>query len=742
MRALVSGQAATGVLFGEGAIRYCRLDDEDLSAVAETQWPALFAGCSDLKDMECSSELEFRDQVEAAWKKDRSLHLFLILLDADEDLDLRGQAAECLAELCDGASISDYVADRVYSAPAPVRADIDGAKRIATSMNNSELASFLRELEENQAEISERCRVLDSLPDSMFESVEERRSFYCQAIDAGAFRLFVRESGRSDQALYELLVHPYFRGKARARDIIQAWAKPFRESVAHAKFDRASVETLPASRTPKYPSGHETFEQVKKQKEEIRKRLRAGQREQARRFVDDLIEFQRRESETEQLAKSLCDLAVFAKRLGDTTLQLELAKQATMEAPHDAWSFGQLGDAERGVGRFDAAMRAFARAGELGDERTALLGRAEVLRDLGNLGEALALFNQCLDLYPGDSVAQNAIAAALADFGKFAESLALYDQLCDETSLDPVSLAGRAEVYRQMGRLEDALRELDRVILFFPDQNVAYCARGEVLREMHRLDDALQNFREVSNKFPLSATPRAGLAKVLKELGRFDEALDAYGAVVADFPLEPIGHIGIADVLRRRGSLAESISGYRTLMNQFPKSPRLRNSLAAALTAAGEYADARILLPAHDPASRSEWVSFHIRGMISLRSGDLDSAREVFEKGVSDSPWARERSFFETALAVLEVRSRRFEKALTLLERPPAFGLEPLAEVVRLHALSAAGQIENVRITTEGSQYTESDPLIRRIRNTLIQRDNTKMESIFEWECDAILLAA
>jgi len=186
------------------------------------------------------------------------------------------------------------------------------------------------------------------------------------------------------------------------------------------------------------------YRQVLSQKATIKRLLKEGDRERALSYTTELIEFQRRDPNREHVAKSLCDLASFVKKLGDTQLQQELSASAARECPTDAWSHAQLGEAQRALGDFSEAMHSFTRAGELGDDRAALLGRAGILKDLGQVEESLSVYDACIDNYPRDVVGRNGKAAALAAFGRFEESLRLYDELCDAIEIDPVSLTVRA----------------------------------------------------------------------------------------------------------------------------------------------------------------------------------------------------------------------------------------------------------------------------------------------------------
>lgn len=754
MKAFVSGQAATAVMIDEENIHSIGLDALHPIERRASDLPILFHGSSDVRSVVCDSKEELLAELELEWQKDRSLHLSLLLLDAQEDRDVRKEATACIEDFFSADVVREFVANRLYSAPLPDQADIEGATALAEEAQSNRLRTFLVELADQQSEIAARLQVWLDLPISLFGSTHAKDKFRLAAVEAGAFRMFVTYRGRSDAALFQMLVHPLFRGSAQARQVLQAWAAPFKESIHNTEFiieEADDIAALPHidPETTRGTGGHEAYLRVEKQKDAIKSLLRSGNRDRALTYTKQLVEAQRRESGREHLAKSLCDLGAFAKDLGDSGLQLDLATWAIQEVPDDAWSHGQVGEAYRALGNYDKALSAFAMAGALGAERIALLGRAQVLKDLGQLQEAMAIFDKCAEVFPDDLVSRNGRAAALASFGRFDEALQLYDELCERIPCDAVSMAGRAEVLKDMGRLDDALKELDETILMFPDDVIPRCARGVVLREMGRLDEALEWFRDVGVRFPLSVVARNGIARIQEELGDFEAALETYRQVTRDVPLDPFASIGIAQIERKRGNLQVALSAYRGLMEQFPRNGLVRNGLASVLTVMGEYEEARGLLPHYPPASSNEWIAYHIRGMTHLRSGELDRAEEIFQHGLAECPWAYEWSYFQTALASLEVRRRRYPEAIELLKSPLSVPILPVASLIRMHAHGALGQHDELQSAYNSTSGARS-PLILRLRDQLITRfepgGNTPLDeaegSLFQQECDTLLLAA
>jgi hypothetical protein len=156
------------------------------------------------------------------------------------------------------------------------------------------------------------------------------------------------------------------------------------------------------------------------------------------------------------------------------------------------------------------------------------------------------------------------------------------------------------------------------------------------------------------------------------------------------------------------------------------------------------------LLPTDLPATQGEWVAFHIRSMIHLRSKDFAAASGMLEWGVSTTPWSIQRRYFETALASLRIQQKRFESALQLLEGAPPAVLRPVVEVLRLHVYGEMGRREDV-VAAEKSLTLSVSPVVVELRSELLLRFSqgpspvTRVHNddwVLERECDSLLLAA
>ncbi len=753
MKAILSGQTGAAVCI-EGEQLYSISLNSPETWTAQQQWelPYLFPDATDILQLENVSRSEVIERLRLEWAQDRALQLILILLDREEELQTHIEAAECLDDFFKLREVREYVENRLYSSPLPSTADLNTAIHLSATSSLVHLTEFLRNLHSDQEEISKRVAAWEALPISLFDRPTSKQDFYCEAVRHGAFRLFVTERHKKNLAVIQLLSHPHFRGSSKARNIFQTWAAPFKESITNIEFESQESNYDSYIRTDvaykkRSKSSPDIFQKVEIQKESIKKLLREGKHELALRFTKDLIANQRRDSEPKHIAKSLCDLAQFAKGLGSSELQLEFASKAIAEAPDDSWAHATIGDAYRSLGEFQKAQDEYHTAGRLGNVEIALNGRAQVLKDLGQLDEALDIFAQCALEFPDDLFCRNGRAAALADYGKFQQALDAYDEILQEFPYDLVSVTGRAQVIREMGRLSEAFRVFSDVAEGYPEEIIPQYSRAEVLRELGELEKADTAFADLTKRFPLAPEVWNGYARIQRDLGRFTEALNHFNRIITEFPLNPSVYIGLAETYRKIGDLPEALRAYELVMDRFPRSAYARNGKASVLVAMGDYVNAVRILPTNLPATQNEWVAYHIRGMAQLRSGRLEKAEEIFEWGVSETPWVSQRAYFKTALASLRVQQKRYPEVFPLVEEIIHPSIEPIARALIMHASGELGDIPRLNQSYESIRST-SAPVVIELREALVARYRRQTTSplpdswFFLHECDSLLLAA
>jgi tetratricopeptide (TPR) repeat protein len=756
VKALISGQAGVAILLEGSAVYSIDIDStDDLVRREHADIRLLVGEAQDAYWLRGKTQDEVVAELGVAWRRDRSLQLFLMALDPEEDDEFRAEAAECLDDLLSGERDREQLASVMYSSPLPNPEAAEEA--LAFGRPGGPVAKFLRRLIDAQPAIKRWCAAWDAVPVVFCGGPEEKRLLRLRAVRAGAFRVFVEEQGRGDAGLLRLFITDEFKGNTHGRKVLQAWAASFRKRITNAEFSAEPPEDLIESgglrkvrRRKKLEQPiHRVFTGVNVQKDEIKRLLQEGKRDTALRYTRELIDWQRTNSESEHISKSLCDLAQHCKMLGDYSLHLELSRWAVKEKPDDSWAYAQMGDAYRLIGDYEASVEAYELSGRYGDERVAMCGRAEILKDHGQVEEALEVFEACVARFPDEPVARCGRAAALASVGRFVEAEKAYREVIDEFPDNVVAETGLAHVLGEMGRYDEAMKLFDVLIHTRPHEDVPHCARAELLRDTGRLEEALQAFQAVIKRMPLSTYAHNGRARVLKDMGRLDDALVAYTEVISKFERHPFAHFGRADTLKKLGRLDDSAGAYRALLARMPRNSMAKNGLASVLAAQGLFEEALNQLPDVAPAAYGEWMGYHLRGVIYLAQGRVQETVSHLETGLKTLPWLTLRHSFHTSLATAKVRQRAFESAAALVTGIPKGSLWAAAKLIEVHAYGMLDQGDRVNAAYQQLK-AGCPPQLRNFREALARRFVTKVDS-FRWqdenwlykqECFSLFLAA
>jgi tetratricopeptide (TPR) repeat protein len=135
-------------------------------------------------------------------------------------------------------------------------------------------------------------------------------------------------------------------------------------------------------------------------------------------------------------------------------------------------------------------------------------------------------------------------------------------------------------------------------------------------------------------------------------MGHFDEARAVSEETLTRFPEDAVARNSYAELLRAMGLFDEARAVFNDLLRRFPRSVFSRTCYAQLLLELGEFhlAENVLALPAA-AVTVDDWVNLHVLGMISLRSGNVDRAQEIFKKGVN-APFRRVVPYFRSGLVL------------------------------------------------------------------------------------------
>jgi hypothetical protein len=225
LRALVSGQAGLAIVFEEGHAASLRTDDSVLIARESYEWPYMLADADDVVELNDVSLGEIKSELSLASRKDGALHLVLILLDVESSDEGRRRSAPCLEGMFSDEGVRRFIENRLFVAPLPSTADLEGALKIARSSHSEKVENLLQEIQRNQ-DAARLCRqAWDTLPADLFGGAAYKEEFGFEAVNAGVFRRLcaVQPAGLSAALDFEVPGFP------NSREVMKRWIREIEE---------------------------------------------------------------------------------------------------------------------------------------------------------------------------------------------------------------------------------------------------------------------------------------------------------------------------------------------------------------------------------------------------------------------------------------------------------------------------------------------------------------------------------
>ncbi len=640
MNALICGKAGIAVLTDGPAFWSFDIGaPQQLTPRHPAELRLLFADAASVRQLKNTSHEQALQELQHDYDCVCALDLALLTLDGELSEAARRETAEALEELLGNPAVGNYLELILYAEPLPAAADLAGAQRLCDNPPLPSLRDFWRRLAERQPAISAVSQAWAQIPTSQFSTPQERQQFHHVAVYAGLFKDLVNAHAANNASLFlvEALQRSPIRVMPHAREVLQGWTKPLRAEQQIARAPLRAEQEQRAARSPrkqKQVKAKDALNRVIRQKDAILEALDRRDLARAQDFIDALIEHQQEYGRPEHLAKSLCDLAGEAKQRGLSQLQLALAERSVQVKPDDGWAWAQYGDALLVTGRFEKALEAYAQAysfGELNTKSVAQNGRADVLKAMGKLPEALQAYEEVRRAHPEDVVAQTGRAEVFKAMGKLTEALAAYEVVCQAHPENVVAQTGRADVLKAMGKLTEALAAYEVVCQAHSENVVAQTGRADVLKAMGKLTEALAAYEVVCQAHPEDVVAQNGRAEVLKAMGKLTEALAAYEVVCQAHPEDVVAQTGRADVLKAMGKLTEALAAYEVVCQAHPEDVVAQTGRADVLKAMGKLTEALAAYEVVCQAHSENVVAQTGRADVLKAMGKLTEALAAYE---------------------------------------------------------------------------------------------------------------
>jgi Tfp pilus assembly protein PilF len=261
-----------------------------------------------------------------------------------------------------------------------------------------------------------------------------------------------------------------------------------------------------------------------------------------------------------------------------------------------------LGMMDASDGKLDSALAHFEKAAENPDGRASAFGSTGlVLTRAGRLDEAVTAYRLAVEADPRSAKAFAGLGGALSAAGRMDEAEAALQRGLE---LDPLNDALHVNLgilrYKQE-RYAEAEASLRRALELEPRGREGRRALAETLRKLGRTDEAAEIARAPAGASPASPTDAAERVRALYDRGRYADALQACQDALRDWPQDRRLLLELAwmratcpdDAIRSAREAARIIMPLaRGNKPEQQRDPRVLDTLACALAASGDFANA------------------------------------------------------------------------------------------------------------------------------------------------------
>ena len=195
---------------------------------------------------------------------------------------------------------------------------------------------------------------------------------------------------------------------------------------------------------------------------------------------------------------------------------------------------------------------------------------ANVLRQRGASGDAVALFREAVALAPSDADAWYNLGVALTESGKRDEALAV---LRESARLDPrraATLNALGILHIEQGELPRAAETFQRAIELDPRDARGWNNLGNAARALGRAAEAIAAYQKAIQLAPRYADPHNGLGVLLVQQQRAAEAVASFDAALRLQPDHYEAQLNRGIALQESGNGPAAAAQYRALLEKLP----------------------------------------------------------------------------------------------------------------------------------------------------------------------------
>ncbi|MCX6325588.1 MAG: tetratricopeptide repeat protein [Bacteroidia bacterium] len=215
---------------------------------------------------------------------------------------------------------------------------------------------------------------------------------------------------------------------------------------------------------------------------------------------------------------------------------------------------------------------------------------------MGNGGDALKFFEQCIKINPGCDAAYYQMAQIVIANGDIKNGKHYVARALTIDSENIWYLMMLAGIYYQEKNLDSSIIYYEKAVRYHPDNEDLQLTLGNLYSENRQFEKARDIFDSFDKKYGVNETSTLSAIKSLMSAEKYDDALNKIQLLLRQFPDEILYNGLLAEIYRGKGESGNASEVYKQLMERNPGNPETQLSLCDFLITEKRYKELFMLL--------------------------------------------------------------------------------------------------------------------------------------------------
>jgi superkiller protein 3 len=344
-------------------------------------------------------------------------------------------------------------------------------------------------------------------------------------------------------------------------------------------------------------------------------------------------------------------LAEIQEAWGEAEAALNSYQQAIARYPAGqraalALAWNGVGDANRTLKRYEAAIEAYHRSGDFNPARAAPWNSlGDIHQMLGQSDQAIRSYQQALELEPAEAYPYHHMGLVYERLAEYELAMVRFQQAL-ERYRQPGQEEAEAETWNHLGNCRRALTYQEQAIEAYRraielDQAYAtpWNSLGEIYADQERSQEAITAFQRAIELDAKLSPPWRGLGDTYRALGRHQEATNAYKRAIELDLNDAWSYYGLGLIEEQVGQPGSALNYYEQAIKRYPADQTVKMALAwigLGNVYRAESQDQQAIVAYHraiqlDPAQ--VWP-YHSLGDIYSKLGQYETAVSFYRQAI------------------------------------------------------------------------------------------------------------